>query len=385
MEIHWPIGLNEAQFIHDYWQKQPLLIRQAFPCFENPLPPEELAGLACEEGIAARLISHQADRGWQCKHGPFCEHDFAELPDSDWSLLVTDIEKHLPDFIAYLQPFRFIPDWRIDDLMISLAPPGGSVGPHVDQYDVFLLQAEGSRRWSITTNPDALQTTANTNQNSRLKMLDGFIAEQEWVLQPGDMLYLPPGVAHHGVAIDQCMTWSIGFRAPSIRQLVTAWFEHFIDTLPDDERFHDALKSPQTVRGRIDARTLENIDSILQPLLTQAMINAKDWFGASITEAPLVLEGGEEKIQADELVALIQQGAVIERRTDCRFAFIETQNTCLLYVNGESFVSTPELAALLCDGYGYLSMQLVPYISNTHDCELLCCLVNNGALFVTAS
>ncbi|NUR22023.1 cupin domain-containing protein, partial [Frateuria sp.] len=151
-----PLGMPPAQFLRDYWQKRPLLIRHAFPDFQPPLQPDDLAGLACEEGALSRLIVHDDKRGrWSVKTGPLDEADFARTPDANWTLLVQDVDKWDADVAQLLEHFRFLPSWRIDDVMISYAEPGGGVGAHVDQYDVFLLQGLGQRHWAISTDPDA--------------------------------------------------------------------------------------------------------------------------------------------------------------------------------------------------------------------------------------
>ncbi|MCB1815595.1 MAG: cupin domain-containing protein, partial [Candidatus Competibacteraceae bacterium] len=176
--------MSSAQFLAEYWQQKPLLVRAAWPAFSNPISPEELAGLACEDEVCARLV-RQSKQRWQVRHGPFKETDFTRLPAKRWTVLVPDMEKHLPDLRSILEPFRFIPDWRIDDLMISYAAEQGSVGPHVDEYDVFLLQGLGRRRWQIDTRPVAPD---NYQADSELRILQHFEAESEWILEPGDML-----------------------------------------------------------------------------------------------------------------------------------------------------------------------------------------------------
>jgi len=205
-------GLDTADFIDRYWQKKPCLLRNAFPDFESPVSPEELAGLACEEGVHCRLvIENGGDEPWQLRYGPFEERDFLNLPESHYSLLVSECEKWLPELAALLEQFRFLPDWRIDDLMLSYAPEGGSVGPHVDEYDVFLLQATGRRRWQYG---ERRCEDVRLLPNLDLAILREFDPDRETVLNPGDLLYLPPGFAHHGVALEPCLTYSIGFRAP---------------------------------------------------------------------------------------------------------------------------------------------------------------------------
>ena len=212
--MSWQLqGFDSFEFIQQYWQKKPCLIRQAIPGFQSPLTPEELAGLACEEEIHSRLVIEKgAEQSWSVSYGPFKEEDFLSLPATHYSLLVSECEKWIPEFADLLDQFRFIPDWRIDDLMVSYAPPGGSVGPHSDEYDVFLLQAQGSRRWLYS---DERVNRPALIPDIDLAIMQDFEADQEAVLLPGDILYLPPGIAHHGVAVDSCMTISIGFRAPT--------------------------------------------------------------------------------------------------------------------------------------------------------------------------
>ena len=201
------LGMPAADFLRDFWQKKPLLIRQAFPGYQSPLQPEDLAGLACEDGVLARLIEHDAaGDGWRVRHGPFAEEDFPGLPDHDWTLLVQDMDKWDADLRALLDRFDFLPRWRIDDVMVSFAATGGSVGAHVDHYDVFLLQAQGQRHWMIDAS-ESLHGKAppmDFRDDVELKLLREFTPTHDWVLNPGDMLYLPPKVPHHGVAVNPC-------------------------------------------------------------------------------------------------------------------------------------------------------------------------------------
>ena len=212
-----PLGMAPAEFLRDYWQKRPLLIRNAFPAFTAPdfvppISPEDLAGLACEDTALSRIVAHDRERDhWMLRNGPFPEEMFPDMPDHDWTLLVQDVDKWDADVAALIDRFDFLPRWRIDDIMVSFAAPGGSVGAHVDQYDVFLLQAQGHRRWQI----DASENPALDFRNDvDLRLLQRFTPSHDWLVGPGDMLYLPPGVPHHGVAEDACLTYSIGMRAP---------------------------------------------------------------------------------------------------------------------------------------------------------------------------
>ncbi len=196
-----------------YWQKKPLLIRQAMPGMEAPLTRDELFALADSDDVESRLITHFRRR-WALEHGPFSPQELPSPNARQWTLLVQGADLHDDRARALLERFRFAPDARLDDLMISYATDGGGVGPHFDSYDVFLLQVHGKRRWRI-----GAQRDLSLQEGLPLKVLANFEPEEEWVLEPGDMLYLPPHIAHDGVAVGECMTCSIGFRSPSTSEL----------------------------------------------------------------------------------------------------------------------------------------------------------------------
>ena len=212
MKIDQPLallgGITPAQFMRRYWQKKPLLVRQAIPSFVPPVARAELFALASQEGVESRLVQ-QVNDVWKVQHGPMARRALPPLQRPDWTLLVQGVDLHHDATHALMQQFRFVPDARLDDLMISYASNGGGVGPHFDSYDVFLLQAQGHRRWRIGQQKD--QTLRD---DVPMKILSHFEPEEEYVLEPGDMLYLPPGWAHDGVAEGECMTYSVGFRVP---------------------------------------------------------------------------------------------------------------------------------------------------------------------------
>ena len=276
-----PLGMPPEQFLRDYWQKRPLLIRNAFPGFESPIQPEDLAGLACEDGVLARIVQHdRASDGWKVSHGPFPEEMFPGMPHQDWTLLVQDVDKWDADIAALLPHFSFLPRWRIDDVMVSFAAPGGSVGAHIDQYDVFLLQAHGHRRWQIDARPNP---PLGYRPDVELRLLQQFDPSHDWVLGPGDMLYLPPGVPHHGVAEDACLTFSVGMRAPSAAELVGDWVDAMIAEADDGLRYNDAdLQLPQDPH-EIDAAAMERVVEALNMLRMRDPDRLGDWFGRFIT------------------------------------------------------------------------------------------------------
>ena len=217
IEVHatpvLPLGMTPAAFLRDYWQKRPLLIRGALADWPVPIAPEDLAGLACEEAALSRLILRDAKRDrWTVRSGPFDDDDFAKLPRTHWTLLVQDVDKWDADIAQLLERFRFLPRWRVDDVMISYAVDVRADAAAVDQYDVFLVQGLGRRHWKISDDPHA--PTA-FRDDVELKLLAQFAPTHDWVLEPGDVLYLPPGVPHDGVAVGDCMTLSVGMRAPA--------------------------------------------------------------------------------------------------------------------------------------------------------------------------
>lgn len=266
--MNWHLqNFDRETFIRDYWQKKPCLIRQAFADVVSPISPEELAGLACEEDVHSRLVMEKGGSSpWQLRYGPFKEDDFLSLPDSHYSLLVSECEKWLPEFSDLLDSFRFLPKWRIDDVMISYAPAGGSVGPHIDEYDVFLLQIEGQRNWQYdTTRIDHPALIPDLE----LAILESFNAQQNEILEPGDMLYLPPGMAHHGVAVNGCMTCSIGFRAPTATEV----FESFAMEIDKQElgtqRYRDPDLETNRHTGEITTVEIGNFRRMVENLLDQ--------------------------------------------------------------------------------------------------------------------
>jgi len=206
-----------------YWQKKPLLIRQAIPDIAAPLTRDELFELADQDEVESRLITHFRNK-WQLEHGPFAADELPSVRQRAWTLLVQGVDLHNDSARALLDRFRFVPDARLDDLMVSYATDGGGVGPHFDSYDVFLLQVHGKRRWRI-----GAQRDLSLQPGLPLKVLQHFEPEEEWLLEPGDMLYLPPHIAHDGVAQGECMTCSIGFRAPSTAELAAQFLYYLAE------------------------------------------------------------------------------------------------------------------------------------------------------------
>jgi len=350
VRLAWPDGLDEASFLARYWQRVPLLLRQAVPDFETPLPPDELAGLALEPDTTPRLIRKAPDGRYALEHGPFDADVFETLGTRDWSLLVTDVEKHLPELVDWLQPFRLAPDWRLDDLMVSFAPDGASVGAHMDEYDVFLLQASGTRRWSIDARAGVEYRSV---VDGDLRLVANFHATDTWDLAPGDLLYLPPGVPHHGVAVgDDCTTWSIGFRAPSAADVVA----HFAQRLA--ERLAGALPQARLsdagvgrgAPGEIDAATVDAVERVWRAATDLDRDTLVELTGELLTLSGTGMtpddEWGADDSTADGTADIVDLDALAVAPF-ARLARVGRGDSVTLFANGESFRCSRALAERL--------------------------------------
>src|SRR5512146_43904 len=247
-------GLTVNEFLRDYWQKKPLLVRQAVPGFKGLLDPQQLIGLACRDDAQARLVTYQRKQ-WKLRNEPFEPEDFEGLSKKGkWSVLVQGVNHFLPKGAELASLFNFIPHARFDDLMVSYAPKGGGVGPHFDVYDVFLVQGMGHRRWQISTQKDRTLI-----EGAPLRLLQNFRVEQEWVMEAGDLLYLPPHCGHNGIAEDDCMTYSIGFRTPWYQELAEQFLVYLQDRIEIGGTYADPDLKAQQHPAEISADMLQQV------------------------------------------------------------------------------------------------------------------------------
>ncbi|MEH6756374.1 MAG: cupin domain-containing protein [Parasphingorhabdus sp.] len=349
MQFH---NFNVDIFLQHYWQQKPLLIKSPWTSWIPPLDANDLAGLACEEGVESRLIT-QADHqnGWKLEHGPFPEARFNQIDAKHWTLLVQAVDHFVPEVAALIEPFRFIPNWRIDDIMVSYATDGGGVGPHFDQYDVFLIQGSGQRRWQVGGYCDG---DSELQPHEDLRLLAQFEATDEWICEPGDILYVPPGFAHNGVAMgDECMTYSIGFRAPSRSELIGYWADDLIEEMKDDDRYRDPpLEKPKNP-GEISQEAIDKLHQMLLQKMDDRKAFAR-WFGQynSTRKYPDMDWQADQPLGTEKLRKYLASGAALQRNPASRFSFIrQEENVVLLFVDGECFTCSDEtiaLAELIC-------------------------------------
>jgi len=377
-------GLSQQEFLDQYWQKKPLLIRQAFTDFESPITAEDLAGLACEPEIESRLIEEQGEEGaWQVTNGPLSEEDFARLPETHWTMLVQDVDKHLPELQYLLDPFRFIPDWRRDDLMISYAPEHGTVGPHTDGYDVFLLQAMGSRRWQVGDKP---LHNAKLIDGLKLQILADFEPDEQWELQPGDMLYLPPHFAHHGVALDEGMTFSFGFRAPS----QTDMLDSVINTLLENEMGKSRYSDPDLLIADHHSEITNDAVARLKQLLHQSIDEAEPILASALgkfvtdTKSSLVSLAEESLTDIEsieEVTAQFEAGESLSRNLYYSFAWALNDAGGQLYMAGEEYcleLNGQENLAILAESETLTLTDWQNLKKDLPSANLLCQLIAEG-------
>ena len=368
-------------FLADYWQKKPLLIRQAFNDIASPLTPDELAGLACEVDVNARLVLEQPNNTaneppWSVEYGPFEEVRFASLPESNWSLLVSDVEKNIDAAADLIGKFRFIPDWRIDDLMISYAPVGGSVGPHSDAYDVFLLQLQGQRQWQINHDFDTTPL-----ENTELSILKNFTSDQQWTLNPGDMLYLPPNVAHHGIALEDCMTASIGFRAPTVSTIVQDYSDRLVGMMDEVQFYTDPDLKTQRHPAEITSKAINRIRKILIEQLTIDTDSVQRWLGEYCSDSRAILPDAPLQRFSDfsDFKNALQSRS-LQQALESRFLFTRIQQGALLFVDGKSYCVDVDFAERLCQRPINVTLLLETIDASTQ--QVLLDLYHQGALII---
>lgn len=314
-------GLSPSDFMRLHWQKKPLLVRQAVPGGAALLTRAELFGLAGRDGVESRLIVRDG-KGWQLSHGPIAKRTFPKVGQPGWTVLVQGVDLHVDAAHDLLSRFRFVPDARLDDLMISWASDSGGVGPHVDSYDVFLLQLHGRRRWRIGPTRDTTLVP-----DVPLRILQHFEAEEEWLLEPGDMLYLPPGWGHDGVADGECMTASIGFRAPPREVLGREVLQRVLDAAEESEAdtlYQDAAQPATVNPGHIPASLTDFASRAIADLLSDPRVLACA-LGELLTEP-------KHNVWFDEgHTPSLHAGVVLDRRTRMMY------DADHVFINGESF------------------------------------------------
>ena len=333
--MDYQLTLNWPDFIERYWQKRPVVLKRGFANFIDPLSPDELAGLAMESEVDSRLVSHQ-DGKWQVSHGPFESYD--HLSENNWSLLVQAVNHWHEPSAALMHPFRALPDWRIDDLMISFSVPGGGVGPHLDQYDVFIIQGTGRRRWRVGEKVPMKQHCPHPD----LLQVDPFEAIIDEEMEPGDILYIPPGFPHEGYSLENSLNYSVGYRAPNARELFSGFADYVLQRELGSQRYADPDVPSRDHPADILPTELDRLREMMLGLINQPE-HFKQWFGEFITQSRHELDVAppEPPYQPDEIYDALQQGDTLERLGGLRVLRIDGE----VFVNGEK-INSPHRPAL---------------------------------------
>jgi 50S ribosomal protein L16 3-hydroxylase len=354
-------GLSYQQFLSEYWQQKPLLVRQAFNGSPINISAEELAGISCDTDAPSRIVMENGNEPWESLFGPFNNKTFANLPESHWTLLVNDLERYFPELRQIMNKFNFIPNWRLDDLMLSYATTNGSVGPHIDDYDVFLVQTSGEREWRIDSREDYNKEIL---ENCSLSILKHFNSDNNWVLKPGDMLYLPPNMPHYGIAQDNnCMTLSVGFRAPSQRELIYNWVDSILEDTQFNSRYRDKERILQQNPAEISQYDIKQLSRMILDGLDSKKDSLVVWLGKYLTEtkgdAALNLNCTGEEPQDKQI-----PNNNYRRKNWLRLAFIEDKQIIHFFADGEYFSlnkKAKEAIYYLCNNHTYKKAVIEKY------------------------
>jgi len=370
------LKLDRETFLARHWQRKPLLVRSALEKFKPPISSHQLAGLALEEDVESRIIEH-SEGEWLLHQGPFTNADYQR--DTPWTLLVQAVDHYIPEVAELRKLVDFLPQWRVDDVMVSYAVDGGSVGPHYDNYDVFLLQGEGERLWKVGQFCDG---SSPLQPHDELRILSLFECQEEYLLGPGDMLYIPPGVAHWGISQGEGTTFSIGFRAPRVNDMVSRWADKLLETLDPELFYSDAMLESVTRPGEIRPRDLERVLAQLQGAIDQETDN--HWFGELVTE-PRYDPGADEDNLA-EARALLEEGAAwVELSPGAKLAWQQEQGGVAVFANGDSREfpeSVLPCLVQLCDSWRLDGDLLASALKDKASLALLNYLLEESCIYV---
>lgn len=382
----WPIlgSLSQKEFLSRYWQKRPLLMRGALAPFPDLITPDELAGMACQEGVESRLIVEKGGKTpWELRRGPFKPSLFKKLPPTHWTFLVNGVDRFVPAVHALLDHFSFVPFWRMDDVMISYAVEGGNVGAHVDNFDVFLVQAHGEREWLIEDRP---VWEDDFVPNIPIRLLKHFRPTHRWVLKPGDILYLPPRFPHHGIARGkECMTVSVGFRAPAVTEIVQGVLGAALAGTNESHRLTDPDLKPQPP-GEIAPHAVDSVLRTIKAMLENRDV-AAEWLGCFSTEpyADVDFSATATPLKPTQVKKALRDATHLVRAEGARLAYIHQKEGLLLFVNGAKQQVAPEardLACLIADHVVVPVARVMPLLEHGSSRTLLAQLISSGTVVV---
>ncbi|WP_341508624.1 cupin domain-containing protein [Photobacterium damselae subsp. damselae] len=370
----YQLTFSFEEFLEKYWQKQPVIIKGGFKDFVDPISADELAGLAMEEDIDSRYVARDGDE-WDVQHGPL---SFDNMPENNWSFLVQSVNYWHEGAARLVTSFRQLPGWLLDDLMISYSTPGGGVGPHIDQYDVFITQGSGKRRWRVGPKKDDYEEEFRHPALRQIKSFEPIIDE---VIEAGDILYIPPGFPHDGDTIETAMSFSVGFRSPKKQELLSSFADHIIANDIGDVHYHNPNLPARNNHGAILASEHQDLENMMRSLLDHPEL-MKRWMGEYLSQNrhELDLVACDPEYTTEELQQQLFNGETLARLGGLR-AFYHADETHIIFINGETFElpdSLDKTGFFLADIESFTAQDLGEYATNTDFMSLLTTLVNLG-------
>ncbi|BCL69299.1 50S ribosomal protein L16 arginine hydroxylase [Vibrio nigripulchritudo] len=377
----YQLSFSLEEFLTQYWQKKPTIIKGGFADFSDPLSPDELAGLTMEEEVDSRFVSN-LDDNWVAEHGPFPEEKFAELGETNWSFIVQAANHWHPEAAELVKAFDAMPNWLFDDLMISYSVNGGGVGPHIDQYDVFIIQGLGKRHWRVGAKDEGQYT--ETCRHSVLRQIEGFDPIIDDVLEPGDILYIPPGFPHDGYALEPSMSYSVGYRSPKQQELLSNFADYVLVQDMGDHHLQNPQQETQESTGVIQSKDLDQLKSMLKNSLEDEDVLDK-FIGCLVSQSRHQLDvvAMEEKWSSDELKAYLEDGGAIERVSGLR-AYYHQEKPLTAYINGDVVTveaSQQAFITAMCDNQVMIWEDIVEAGDTETALDIMTDFVNRGYWF----
>lgn len=370
----YQLTFSFEEFLAEFWQKKPTIIKGGFKDFIDPISPDELAGLAMEEEIDSRYIAKHGSE-WDVRHGPLT---FDDVPEDNWSFIVQAVNHWHEGAARLVTPFRQLPNWLLDDLMISYSTPGGGVGPHIDQYDVFIIQGSGKRHWRVGPKKDDYEEEFG---HPALRQIKGFEPIIDDMLEPGDILYIPPGFPHDGYAIETSMSFSVGFRSPKKQELLSSFADYVIANEIGDVHYHNPDLPARQNSGAILDDEFNAMETMMRSLLDHPEV-MKAWLGEHLSNSRHELDiiAAEPVWENAEVHQFLKSGEALKRLGGLR-AFYYPEQPSVLFINGERFElpeECGEAAAQLCDAETVTQAQLGEMVDHPAFVDLIAQLINLG-------
>ena len=380
----YQLSFSLQEFLAEYWQKKPVIIKGGFEHFQDPVTPEELAGLTLENEVDSRFVSN-LNGEWKAEHGPLSEDLFDTLAETNWSIIVQAANHWHEGAAELFKPFKQMPNWLFDDVMISYSVPGGGVGPHIDQYDVFIIQGQGKRHWRVGD----IGEYQEEHRHGALKQITGFDPIIDQILEPGDILYIPPGFPHDGYALEPSMSYSAGFRSPKEQELVSNFADFIIENEKNDVHYHNPDLKAQTHGSEITTQSFEDLKGMMLNALSDEQ-SLKQFMGEYLSNSRhhLNILPDTEKWTTEELLAYLQSGQALIKVAGVR-AFYHEEELCednmTLYIDGESYVfplTVKNDVITLCESSEFTLLDVENLLQDPHSVANLLQFVNTGYWFV---